>query len=880
MRQINSQKRAAARAIFTSLSAALLSACGGSQDTTSAPAQSAAAGGTATVTIQASPVSAGALPSFHAAALLLETPSDIDALEPSASAHLAPHSQRSPSELAMLSTRRLSRQMIESALNNGVPRENDVSNEVTQGLPAATTAPTVYSYTPAQIRAAYNLAPLPAPGTTLTSAQAAGLGAGQTIYLIDAYADPAPGAELTAFSTKFGLPHCSTSSPLATNTALPLAPASLTAGCTFSLVYAASTGGITATAPSIDVGSNWAIEQALDIEVSHAIAPLARIILIEAVDATNQSLASAISLANSMGPGIVSMSFAEVENFGVTAQYDSVFSAPNMTYLAASGDWGTQVNWPAVSSKVIAVGGTSLKYDGVNPRTETIWSQTGGGVSLVTPLPAYQNSTVAGMFNASGRITNDVSFNADPNTGVYIDYYYAASATGGNWLSVGGTSASTPQWAGLLAIANAERAAKQLLPLGDAHVAIYALDQSASIYKGDIFDITTGSISGCTAVVCVTGVGFDGPSGLGTPNATNVLATLVGNPIGAAPVVTGATVKGTTGVALTFQTSVSDKDALVQTLIGAPAGMTISNTGLVSWAAPLMGTYTFTVQAVDATNGLYGTGTYTLAVVGPQVPRVASVSLPGVAATILNYSVVAMLDTNPVTYTVSGAPSGLTISSAGAVSWINPVQGVYPVTVTAFDAKTGLSGSGVLTITVSAAKPPTLSSRSATYLAGSAVSLGMAASYPSNHSVVFTMSGAPSGVTIAAATGTVSITNPAIGTYKLTVTITDTTVGLSASAPVAISVISPNPTIAAGPITGVAGNAVSGLIQVNDPGSLTSTLTVSGVPSGMVFTNRAAGGASVAWSKPVTGTYNLGLKVVDTAGFSATSTMTVTITAH
>jgi subtilase family serine protease len=155
------------------------------------------------------------------------------------------------------------------------------------------------------VRAAYGLPALPAAGSVLNAAQAAQLGAGQTIYVVGARHNPNVAAELAAFNQKFGLPGCTTKA-IAVTAALPLAAASASA-CELSVVYTTTTGSRTATAPAYESG--WATELALDVQWAHATAPLARIVLIEAPDPSVNSLLGAIRLANAMGPGVVSMSF-------------------------------------------------------------------------------------------------------------------------------------------------------------------------------------------------------------------------------------------------------------------------------------------------------------------------------------------------------------------------------------------------------------------------------------------------------------------------------------------------------------------------------------------------------------------------------------------
>lgn len=393
-------------------------------------------------------------------------------------------------------------------------------------------------YTPQEIRGAYNVAALPSSYTGLTAAQAAALGAGQTVYVLDAYAYSNVASDLAYFSSYFGLPAC-TASTIAAGTSMPL-PSAPTSGCNFSTVSIDLNGAITNTVPSYD--TDWSEETALDVQWVHATAPLARIILIQTPDASGQSFLNAVALAKAMGPGVVSMSFTSPEGSWETA-YDASFTGNGMTYAAAAGDAGDAVNWPAVSPYVVAVGGTSLNVSST-PVTngsgdivgyeyqrvsETVWSGTGGGVSAYEPIPSYQDDTaVPGEPSSSCasdfRAMNDVAFNADPNTGQYI--YVTPPGGTGAWGVYGGTSLATPQWAGLFAVVNAQRLLAGKALLGDPHVAIYDNigDVSAS-YAADFFDITIGDDGSCSD--CSAGVGYDLPTGFGTPDVTSLLNQLV-----------------------------------------------------------------------------------------------------------------------------------------------------------------------------------------------------------------------------------------------------------------------------------------------------------------------------------------------------------------
>ena len=499
----------------------------------------------------------------------------------------------------------------------------NISEDGATPMAAGTSAAT---YSPAQIRAAYGLPALPAAGVTPTAAQATAMGAGQTIYIVDAQDDPNAAAELAAFNQKFGLPTCTT------KTGTPTSPAPTT-GCEFWTVYS---GG---SKPAYDSG--WATEIALDVQWTHATAPMARIVLIEAANASSSALLGGIAAANSMGAGVVSMSFGGPESSGFTASSDTYFSNSNMTYVASTGDSGEGVNWPSVSTHVVAVGGTTLSYSGTGVRTETAWSGTGGGVSAYTATPSYQ----AGIAVATHRSVADVSFNADPNSGQYIAVIPYGSTTP-SWMAVGGTSLAAPQWAGVFAVSNAQRAQASKALLGDPHSAIYTqIANVAGNYASDFDDIKTGSDGSCS--ICGAKLGYDIPTGLGTPNTTSLLSFFLSNtnvtpppapvtPV--APVVTSATISGTAGTALIFTAMATGQNALTYSLSGAPAGMSINSaTGGVTWASPVAGTYSVKVIATDTKNALTGSATYTINIIKLVPPAVTSAIVTGTAGTPLTY---------------------------------------------------------------------------------------------------------------------------------------------------------------------------------------------------------------------------------------------------
>lgn len=756
--------------------------CGGAADTEGA--------GDVATTITTLQVSADVLPpeaegmwaqpTFHIAPVVLEAPDDMDAQDANQSARSAPKSQQVPEMFKALSTRRLTPSNLEEVQQKSA----NVSLAMPKAAAAVPLAGTgvVTTYSVAQVRAAYGFGALPAVGAKPSGVQAAQLGAGQTVYVVGAKHNPNVAAELASFNQKFGLPTCS-AKVLPVTTGLPLAAASPAVGCELWVAYSTASGGISAVAPAYDAG--WATEIALDVQWVHAIAPLARIVLVEAPDASVNSLLGAIRLANSMGPGVVSMSFGAQEG-AWTASVDSAFTAAGMTYLAATGDSGAGVNWPSVSSNVIAVGGTTLTYSGSGSRSEVSWSGTGGGTSGFVAVPAYQKSSVPGTGSLVRRTVADVAMNADPATGQYVAFMQPGSSAV-QWISAGGTSLAAPMWAGLVAVANAGRQQAALPLVAGGHALLYGqIGAVASNYASSFADIRLGSHGVCST--CSAGPGYDQLTGLGTPNASALVNLLAGVAAPApAPVVTPATISGTVGTVLTFTASVNAPNPVALSLSGAPTGMSISAAGVVSWPAPVAGAYAVTVVAKDTKTGLTGQGVYNINVIAPVAPTIESASIAGRPGVALSFKA-NVSGVNPVAYSLAGAPSGMVVTADGVVSWPKPVAGTYSVTLTAKDTKTGLSGKGVFTVKIAAA----------------------------------------------------------------------------------------GPVITAAAMVGVAGQPLSGSINITSPGATSLSVSITGVPLGMGF---AVSGSTIMaiWPKPVAGSYQLVVTAKDSAGLSAQLNVPVTI---
>ena len=332
----------------------------------------------------------------------------------------------------------------------------------TTTTPAASPPP--YGYSPAQIQHAYSL-PSTAP-------------APQTIAIVSAYDDPTAEQDLGVYSTAYGLPACTSAN-----------------GC-FTKVNGQ---GQPSPLPAPD--SLWALESSLDVQAVHAICNNCKIILVETSSDGVPGLAAGDDMAVTLGANIVSNSWVANE-FSSETSLDSHFNHPGVAITAATGDTGGHVVWPAASPYVTAVGGTTLDLDSTGTRTdEAAWGSSGSGCSLYETKPAWQTDT-----GCARRTIPDVSIDGDPDTGIAIYDSHGYSGRSG-WFVVAGTSLGAPLIAGIYALA------------GNASSVIagsYPYSHTSSL-----FDIVTGSNGSCGTYLCNAGVGYDGPTGLGTPNGVS-----------------------------------------------------------------------------------------------------------------------------------------------------------------------------------------------------------------------------------------------------------------------------------------------------------------------------------------------------------------------
>ncbi|KOU53566.1 S53 family peptidase, partial [Streptomyces sp. WM6378] len=255
--------------------------------------------------------------------------------------------------------------------------------------------------------------------------------------------------------------------------------------------------------PTADSG--WAGEISLDVDMVSAACPQCHILLVEANTANMNDLGAAVNRAVTMGAKFVSNSYGGSEDASDTTSDASYFNHPGVAITVSSGDSGYGVEYPAASQYVTAVGGTSLKKDSsTRGWSESVWGSSSGGdgagsgCSAYDPKPSWQKDT-----GCAKRTVADVSAVADPATGLAVYDSYQASG----WNVYGGTSASSPIIASVYALAGTPGASSTPSSFPYAHT-------------GSLNDVTSGANGSCGNYLCKAGTGYDGPTGLGTPNGT------------------------------------------------------------------------------------------------------------------------------------------------------------------------------------------------------------------------------------------------------------------------------------------------------------------------------------------------------------------------
>jgi subtilase family serine protease len=317
---------------------------------------------------------------------------------------------------------------------------------------------------------------------TLTTVATGGANA---IAIVDAYDFPTAVNDLGVFSKQFGLPAITKTS--------------------FQVVYA------TGTKPGQDPTGGWELEEALDIEMAHALAPNATVYLVEAASNNNKDLLAAEAVAAKLvaaaGGGEVSNSWSGGE-YAQEEKSEKDFSLASVVFFASAGD-SAGVGWPSVLSNVVAVGGTDVNRDqNGNFENQSAWADTGGGSSAYVPRPSYQDKIAKTVGTYRG--VPDISLVADPSTGVWMYDTTPYNGSVLDWLVVGGTSVSSPASAAL--VNNAAHFFGST-PLELAQV--YAAKKKAKAFT----DIVLGSC-GANGKTTNATKGWDFCTGVGTPLGT------------------------------------------------------------------------------------------------------------------------------------------------------------------------------------------------------------------------------------------------------------------------------------------------------------------------------------------------------------------------
>jgi len=340
-------------------------------------------------------------------------------------------------------------------------RVNDLTGEVQPFV-------TPSGFGPVDLASAYQL---PATG-----------GANMTIAIVDAMDNPNAESDLGVYRAQFGLPPCTTAN-----------------GC-FRKV---NQNGASSPLPASDVG--WGQEIALDLDMASAICPSCKILLVEATSPTIGNLGTAVNTAVALGANVVSNSYGGGESSSDPGTTNQFFNHPGVLITASSGDGGFGVEYPAAATTVLAVGGTHLvRNTSARGWTETAWSGAGSGCSRFETKPSWQHDS-----GCARRTVADVSAVADPNTGVAVyDSFGSAGQTG--WLVFGGTSVAAPVVASIFALTGHASATPQ-----------YPYSNSPQF-----FDAVGGSNGSCSpSYLCTAVAGYDGPTGIGSPNGSAMTGT-------------------------------------------------------------------------------------------------------------------------------------------------------------------------------------------------------------------------------------------------------------------------------------------------------------------------------------------------------------------
>jgi hypothetical protein len=498
------------------------------------------------------------------------------------------------------------------------------------------------SYGPADLQSAYGLA-----------AASAAQGSGETVAIVDAYNDPDAQADLNNYRSNYGLPATTITVLNEEGAASPLPP---------------------------DAGTNgWDIEESLDLDMVSAICPHCHIDLLEADSNNLADLGTAAQTAAGLSGVIaVSNSYGGTEFTGETGD-DADYDHPGVAVTVSTGDSGYGVEYPAASPWVTAVGGTSLTPDSSVARgwAESVWGDgtegtdgdgAGSGCSAYEPMSSWQGTASDPL--CANRTVADVAADADPATGICLYDSYSLAGWSCGW---GGTSEASPIIAATYALAGT--------PAADSYPASYPYTHPTFLH-----DVLTGSNGDCGTYLCNGGHGYNGPTGMGTPEGLRAFMATDDTVAVTSP---GAQ-SGTQGKAITPLTiSASDSESfpLSYRASGLPPGLAISAAGIIKGTPSKGGTASVTVTATSDT-GAFHSVSFTWAIKADKL----TITNPGKqthkAGQKVSLRVHASSSTGSTVRftTASKLPPGLHLNPYGLISGKLTKAGTYVCTVRAHDA--------------------------------------------------------------------------------------------------------------------------------------------------------------------------------------------------
>jgi hypothetical protein len=441
-------------------------------------------------------------------------------------------------------------------------------------------ADSVPGFTPTALRSAYDL-----------SGPAARAGGGETVAIVTAYSDPSAAADLAVYRKHFSLPACG--------------PAG---GCLRIVSEHGSSTGLPAA------NSSWATSDALELDVVSALCPNCHLLLVDAASNSLASLGTAENAAVSAGAKFVVNGWAAPEYIGQDA-YDHYFNHTGVVIVAASGDSGYGRSYPADLPYVTSAGGTSLVRSAFNTRhwADIAWSGTGSACSALEVKPSWQRADASASTGCLNRTQNDVAADADPGTGAAVYDSYGSTA---GWTQGGGTALAAAIVTSAYALAGT--------PAPRTYPASYPYQ-----HLGHLNDVTFGSNGPCSLnpdYICDTRAGFDGPTGLGTPEGTTAFSASGTDPV---TVMDPGTQDAGHSAPVSFTITGLDSRAgasLTWTASGLPTGVSVSpvahsSSAQISGSLPAaVRSYAVTVTATDPSTHKTASTWFSIVAAGSLTP--------------------------------------------------------------------------------------------------------------------------------------------------------------------------------------------------------------------------------------------------------------------